>query len=81
MDTTGIATGSKTVRVINLKNASKLDVLSECSTPPAPLPDIDPEKVRRRLQGSIEAKRKEVMSRGVNVSEQAQKLFDYISKM
>jgi hypothetical protein len=45
------------------------------------LPRLDTERIRRRLQTNIEAKRREIRSRGVDVTNQAQQLFNYISKM
>lgn len=72
------------VHVINLRHVSDLELLSQPPQPqdPAPpLPEINLQRVKRRLEQNIEAKWKEVNSRGVGVSEEAQLLFDSISKM
>ena len=75
----GAANG--TIHIINLMNTSKLEVISEPLAPPPDLPHIDLEKVKKRCEMNIAAKWREVRSRGVNVSEQAQQLFDYFRKM
>ena len=72
------------MHIINLQNTTKLEVLHEPLTPPeryTHLPPIDIERIKKRLEMNIAAKRKEISSRGVNVSDQAQQLFNYISKM
>ena len=79
------ATGN--IHIINLKHISDLDVLSQASEslspppPPPPLPDISLAKVQRRMDQNISAKWKEVEARGVNVTEDAQLLFDNFKKL
>lgn len=82
-ETSPITSENRSVHIINLRNTSKLEVLNEPLTPPESythLPHLDIEKIKKRRDTNIAAKRKEMRSRGVNVSEQAQRLYDYISK-
>ena len=70
------------MHVINLEHVSDLKLLSQSpqlNTPP--LPEINLQRVRKRMEQNIEAKWKEVNSRGVGVSKEAQLLFDSIRKM
>ncbi len=70
------------MHIVNLKNVSNLEVLSSpSSSSPPPLPEISFQKVRKRLEQNVAARWKEVESRGVNVSAQAQMLFDSIRKL
>ena len=69
--------------MINLEHVSDLELLSrapQLSTAP-PLPEINLQRVRKRMEQNIEAKWREVNSRGVGVSKEAQLLFDSIRKM
>ena len=77
------AADNRSVHIINLRHASKLEVTSEPLAPPTgytKLPQLDTERIRRRLQANTEAKRREIRSRGVDVTDQAQQLFNYLSK-
>ena len=71
------------MHIINLRHASSLEVLQEPLMPTdhASLPQIDMDKIQRRLDRNVEAKWKRVRSLGVNVSEQTQQLFNYIGKL
>ena len=71
------------MHVINLEHVSDLKLLSQSPqlNPTPPLPEINLQRVRRRMEQNIEAKWKEVNSRGVGVSKEAQLLFDSIRKM
>ena len=69
------------VHVINLEHVSDLELLSQSPQLNTPLPEINLQRVRKRMEQNIEAKWKEVNSRGVGVSKEAQLLFDSIRKM
>ena len=74
------------VHIINLRHVSKMDVIGlpkpgVWPTDPASLPEINLQKVQRRLDQNVEARWREVKSKGVNVSDDAQQLFDSIRKM
>ena len=78
------ASDIRNVHIVNLRHVTKLEVTFEPLAPPTSytkLPRLDTERIRRRLQTNIEAKRREIRSRGVDVTNQAQQLFNYISKM
>ena len=70
--------------MINLRYLSDLDILPSSSSdirpPPSRLP-VNLQKVKKRLEGSIEARRSQVQAVGVNVSPLAQQLFNRIRKM
>ena len=77
-------TDNHNTHIINLRHATKLDVIFEPLAPPTSytrLPQLDTERIRRRVETNTSSKWREVRSRGVDVSTQAQELFDYISKM
>ena len=79
-----VGDNSSGVHIINLQNATKLEVLDEPLTPPTGythLPKLDVDRIRRRLEANTEAKWKEIRSQGINVSDEAQQLFNYISRM
>ena len=69
--------------MINLEHVSDLDLVSRAPqlSPAPPLPEINLQRVRKRMEQNIEAKWREVNARGVGVSEEAQLLFDSIRKM
>ncbi len=50
-------------------------------TAPTNLPAINLQKVQQRLEQNVVAKRKKIESRGVNVSDEAQQLFDSLAKL
>ncbi len=70
--------------MINLRYLTELELLPSSSSdirpPPSRLP-VNLQKVRKRLEGSLETRRSQVQAVGVNVSPQAQQLFNCIRKM
>ncbi len=79
----GSSAGGGSVHIVNLKHLSDMEVVSPSSSSPSsppPLPEINFDKVRKRLEQNLAARWKEVRTRGVNVSPQAQALFDFIRK-
>ena len=78
----GGASGS--VHVINLRYLTDLTVLPSSSSDarlPLSRQPVSLQKVRRRLEGSIENRKNQVQALGVNVSSEAQLLFNRIRKM
>ncbi len=70
------------VQIINLQHVSdlKLSGHTQFATPTS-LPAINLQRVQQRLEQNVGAKRKKIKSRGVNVSEEAQQLFDSLAKL
>lgn len=80
----GEGNSSGNVHVINLRYLADLQKLPSSSSEVRPPPSRQPvslQKVRKRLEGSIEARKSQVQALGVNVSPQAQQLFNKIRKM
>ena len=72
------------VHIINLASTPRLEVLNEPLRAPDIYkhpPQVDMDKVRRRIDANVAAKWREIQSRGVNVTDQAQQLFNYISRV
>ena len=74
------------VHIINLHHLSEVSISPQSqqnglTSDPSALPAIDTAKVRQRLQKNVEKRWKEIRSKGVNVSEEAQKLFDVLMQL
>lgn len=71
-----------TVHIVNLQHLSELDVHAKSppTSPPA-LPRINLTRVQQRVDSNIQARWREIAARGVNVSEEAQQLFDAIRRV
>ncbi|XP_064402224.1 protein LSM12-like isoform X2 [Halichondria panicea] len=70
------------VQIINLHHVSDLKISGHTQlTAPTNLPAINLQKVQQRLEQNVVAKRKKTESRGVNVSDEAQQLFDSLAKL
>ena len=72
------------MHLINLRYLTDLKILPSSSSEVRPPPSCQPvnlHKVKKRLEGSIEARKNQVQALGVNVTPQAQKLFDHIRKL
>lgn len=71
------------LHVINLHHVTELNVTGHVQnlTTPTNLRNINVSKVRQRLEKNVEAVWRKVESRGVNVSEEAQLLFDSLIKV
>ena len=75
---------SGSVHIINLRYLSDLNVLASSSSDsrhPFSRHPVNLQKVRRRLEGSIETRKNQVQALGVNVTPEAQQLFNRIRKM
>lgn len=80
----GDANSSGCVHVINLRYLTELKVLPSSSSDARHMPSKNPvslNKVHKKLDGSLEARRIEVESRGINVTPHGQQVFDQIRKM
>lgn len=74
------------VHIVNLRHVSNLNIIPQpqqngITTDPSALPHIDVDKVKQRIRKNIADRRREINSRGVNVSQEAQQLFDALRKL
>ena len=74
------------VHIINLRHVSDLSITPQpqqngVTTDPSALPRINLAKVDQRIKKNLADRRREINSRGVNVSEEAQQLFDSLRKV
>ena len=83
---TSSALSSGDVHIINLRHVSNLSISPQpqqngITTDPSALPRINLAKVDQRIRKNVADRRKEINSRGVNVSQEAQQLFDILRKL
>ena len=74
------------VHIVNLRHVSNLSIIPQpqqngITTDPSALPRIDVDKVKQRIRKNVTDRRREINSRGVNVSQEAQQLFDVLRKL
>ncbi|KAJ7380139.1 protein with role in RNA processing [Desmophyllum pertusum] len=68
------------IKMLNMTQMKKLEVV-EISTKPSPsLPSLDLDKIDKKIASALEQKRRAVEKIGINVTPGAQKLFDTINK-
>lgn len=82
LDLCSVESSNGLLHVINLHHVSELTVTGHTPlTTPTHLPNINLSKVRQRLAKNVEAVWRKIDSRGVNVSEETQQLFDSLAKV
>ena len=84
--TTSSTLSSGDVHVINLRHVSNLSITPQSqqngiTIDPSALPRINVTKVQQRIRKNVADRQKEINSRGVNVSQEAQQLFDSLRKV
>ncbi|KAK7488338.1 hypothetical protein BaRGS_00020497 [Batillaria attramentaria] len=68
------------MKAINLDMVSELSVLSEPTTPPPPLGNLNMARVQTRLRQNMEEKKRQLNYVGVDVTPEGQRLMNSISK-
>jgi len=68
------------LHIVNLTNVSNLKVIKIGEGQPTDMPALNIQKVEKRFQENVSAKRAEVSRIGINVTPIAQRLFDDLYK-
>jgi len=73
-------TNKSDLHIVNLNNVSNLKVLKLGEGQPIDMPALNIQKIEKRFQENVSAKRAEVSRIGINVTPIAQQLFDDLYK-